>query len=510
MRISTQQIQQVGISSILRQQEKLNHTQQQLATGKRVLLPSDDPVGTSQLLQLRQSIETTKQYQANAQAAVNRLQQEEGVLINVTELLQRVRELAVQGNNASQTNETRSFMAMEIRQQLDALLGLANTRDGTGDYLFGGTKGSTQPFVKNAQGQYVYEGDQNQRFLQVGSDRKIADGDPGSAVFQLVRNGNGVFTTSVAGGITAAADEGNIGDGRIAKAMVGAQYLPQLAGYSIEFDGTDSYSVTDPDGNVVATGTYTGTMPGDISIPLELDTDGDGTTDITTNVAVTVTGTPYGTDHFTLRFESRPQGTAAIGEISLNGSFVPSLPGGYTLTFSRPDPDGPINYEVRDTNGVTVTTGVHAANTPIEFRGARIMISGTPAEGDTFSVRSSEYQSVFQTLEDLANALATPVNDAAGQARLNDAVNRAIGNIDLAMDNILTVRASVGARLKAIDSQTYVNDGYLVQAQETLSSVEDLDYAEAISRLHMQLTGLEAAQQTYLKVNGLSMFNYLR
>ncbi|MGE0080917.1 MAG: flagellin, partial [Thiohalomonadaceae bacterium] len=89
-------------------------------------------------------------------------------------------------------------------------------------------------------------------------------------------------------------------------------------------------------------------------------------------------------------------------------------------------------------------------------------------------------------------------------------VNRAIGNIDLAMDNILTVRASVGARLKAIDSQTYVNDGYLVQAQETLSSVEDLDYAEAISRLHMQLTGLEAAQQTYLKVNGLSMFNYLR
>ena len=74
MRISTRQIQQLGIDSILAQQEKLSRTQQQVATGKRVLLPSDDPVATTQLLQLRQSIETTEQYQANADAAINRLQ----------------------------------------------------------------------------------------------------------------------------------------------------------------------------------------------------------------------------------------------------------------------------------------------------------------------------------------------------------------------------------------------------------------------------------------------------
>lgn len=506
MRISTRQIQQLGIDSILAQQEKLSRTQQQVATGKRVLLPSDDPVATTQLLQLRQSIETTEQYQANADAAINRLQQEEGVLTSITEILQSVRVLAVQGNNASQTNETRGFMAEEIRQRIEELIGLANTRDGTGDYLFAGTMGATTPFIKDSQGKYVYQGDQNQRYLQVGNGRRVADGDAGSAVFQLVRNGNGTFVAAPSGNATVQADVANSGTALVEGVVVSAQSILALDGYSIVFDAVTpgSYEVVDAAGSSLTppvTGTYVSPGPEDIDISIGGDV----------VATVTMSGTPEPNDRFTLDLSGMPRGTAVIGEATLvDGTFIPSLPNGYTLTFSRPIPDGSISYQVTDSTGAQVKSGPWVENQPIEFNGARLAITGTPADGDTFTVRSSEYQNIFQTLENLATALDAPVHGPADQAHLNNAVNRALGDIDLAMENILLVRAGVGSRLNAIESQVYVNESYLIQAQETLSSVEDLDYAEAISRLHMQMAGLEAAQQTYLKVNGLSIFNYLR
>lgn len=72
------------------------------------------------------------------------------------------------------------------------------------------------------------------------------------------------------------------------------------------------------------------------------------------------------------------------------------------------------------------------------------------------------------------------------------------------------MRATVGARLNAVDAQKDVNDGFKLQVQETLSKLQDLDYAEAVSRLNLQLTGLQAAQQSFLKIQGLSLFNFLR
>jgi flagellar hook-associated protein 3 FlgL len=92
---------------------------------------------------------------------------------------------------------------------------------------------------------------------------------------------------------------------------------------------------------------------------------------------------------------------------------------------------------------------------------------------------------------------------------LNNRVGEAISNLDQALGNVLEVRSSIGARLNAIDSQEYVNDNNLLQTKEVLSSLEDLDYAEAITRLNIQMAGLEAAQKAYTKIQGLSVFNYI-
>lgn len=440
MRISSKQIQQVGIDSILSQQQRLSETQRQVASGNQILKPSDDPVGTSELLNLRQSTESTKQYQDNARAAKNRLTTEEGVLQGVTTLLQRTRELAVKGANGSQTNETRSYIAAEIRQRIDELAGLANSKDGAGDYLFSGGKGTTKPFVEKSGGGYQYQGDQTARELQIGAGRRIADGDPGSDVFQLIRNGNGSFKVESSGNADTGSSEPE-GTGVVQSTSVIDQYKPVNTG------GTNGYAVRFVD-------------------------------DPTPN-----------SDE--IKYE--------IYELDSPPAFPPTYPG--------PPATWP---PVADADRKAI--GTYTPGEPIEYDlgGFRVEFTGTPDHGDTFEVKASEYQDIFTTLENLASALEQPVHTAEQHAELENAVNRSIGNIDQGLDNIMVVRSSLGARLNAVESQEYVNDDYLLQSEEIMSSIEDLDYAEAVTRLNMQMAGLDAAQKAYMKVQGLSMFNYLR
>jgi flagellar hook-associated protein 3 FlgL len=77
------------------------------------------------------------------------------------------------------------------------------------------------------------------------------------------------------------------------------------------------------------------------------------------------------------------------------------------------------------------------------------------------------------------------------------------------MDNVLTVRAKVGARLNALDTQKEISEELILQSEKTLSGIQDLDYAEAISSLNLQLVGLQASQQAFTRIQNLSLFNYL-
>ena len=137
-RISTSLAQQLGINSILSQQAQVNQLQQQISLGKRILSPSDDPAGSVYILDLNQSISRTQQFQSNIEYARNRLSLSDSTLQNVTNSIQRVRELAIQGFNDSNTAEDRGFIAQEMFQRLDELLALSNTKDANGDFLYAG------------------------------------------------------------------------------------------------------------------------------------------------------------------------------------------------------------------------------------------------------------------------------------------------------------------------------------------------------------------------------------
>lgn len=183
MRISTPWSQQVAVNAILDQQAKLNRLQLQLSTQKRILAPSDDPSSSALILDISHSIDQTEQYQSNIHSAQQRLELEQGTLQSSVDAVQRIRELAVQGLNATYGKDDRAAVATEIGQLKDELLGLANTRNANGEYIFSGFKTAAQPFSANAAGGYDYNGDANLRSIQIGVTRQIADSSIGTDVF---------------------------------------------------------------------------------------------------------------------------------------------------------------------------------------------------------------------------------------------------------------------------------------------------------------------------------------
>jgi flagellar hook-associated protein 3 FlgL len=137
-------------------------------------------------------------------------------------------------------------------------------------------------------------------------------------------------------------------------------------------------------------------------------------------------------------------------------------------------------------------------------------IHGTPADGDSFDIRRSASQSMFVTLENLIVALESQGDTPEERAVVNNAVNRAISEVDLANENVLSVRASVGARLNALDTEMDSIELASLDMETVHSELVDLDYAKAISEFNLKLTGLQAAQQSYVQIQGLSLFNFLR
>jgi flagellar hook-associated protein 3 FlgL len=401
MRVSTTQLFRNGISTMQQNQQALAHTQLQLSTGRRILKPSDDPSGSVQALQFRSAVQKTDQYQRNGQMAEQRLKLSETILTGVGEGLHRVRELALQGNNATQTDDTRKFIAGEIRQILEELMQLANTRDANGEFIYAGVTSLTQPFSMGAGGDVIYNGDDGQRQVQISPVRQVAVGNSGQQVFMDIPNGNGVFAVHD--------DPANTGTGVV--------------------DG----------GSVLEASAW--------------------------------------------------------------------VPDDYTIEFV--DNAGELQYQVVGSGGPVLGPVPYVSGATIQFNGVALRISGTPADGDSFTVSPSQFQDLFSTYRQLAEALETPVTDSADRARLNNAVNRSLLDLDNALENILDIRAGIGARLKTVDSQRAINEDVLLQLKTTLSEVEDLDYAEAISRFNMQQVTLQAAQQTYVQVQRLSLFNFL-
>ena len=204
MRISTQQIFGRSLNSMQEANSQLQKTQMQISTGKKILTPADNPYATTRISQVNHSLAMNSQFQRNIDLAQNRLEQQDGLLDGISGILLRVRELTTQAGNGTLNHEDKQFIADELKQRLDQLAGMLNSKDAGGEYVFAGFQGDQIPFVKE-QGSYVYQGDEGQRYVQVDMQVNVAVSENGKALFMDIANASygKVQTTSTTANITA-------------------------------------------------------------------------------------------------------------------------------------------------------------------------------------------------------------------------------------------------------------------------------------------------------------------
>lgn len=410
MRIATSMIFDAGVSSINKQMGSLLDIQQQLSTGRRILRPSDDPVAAARALDITQSKDVLAQYAANQSNATAALGLAETQLSSVSDMFGRLKELTVQAGNAALTASDRRSIAFELRARFDELLGIANSADGQGQYLFSGYMGATKPFGGSvdflnaaASNEISYQGDDGRRTLQVSATRMMEVSDSGMDVFMRIRNGNGYFATG---------------------------YAPANTGTGV----IDAGNVTNPaQWNALA------------------------------NKPISI------------------QFTSAT------------------------------TYDIVNAASATLASGTYQSNQPIAIpgAGASVTITGTPATGDSFTLEPSASQSVFKTLANLIGAMESSGSGAAASAQYSNEIGYALANFDRANDSILSVRTMIGSHMAELESLDGVNQDMSLQYEQTLSNLQDLDYAKAISDLMRKQTDLKAAQQSFAQVSQLSLFNYL-
>ena len=401
MRLSTAGMHRTSINAILEQQTRMAKTQEQVTTGKRFQSAAEDPIAASRAAVLDRAVAENAQFARNSNIIEARLSYEEQSMSDVTSVLQYVRERALQGANSTLGADERRMIANDVRQQIQALVEIANRDDGNGEYLFAGTSTGAAPFARGTTG-VNYQGDMTNRVVRISNSQAIADGHSGADVFMNLDERNGVFRTDVTATNTGS---GTIDIGRVVNST---QWVDD--NYSLQFTSASDWQVVDdtlPTPNVIASGT------------------------------------------------------------------------GFTSGQS------------------------------ISFLGATVTITGTPAAGDSFSIAPAQKTDMFAMLEELANTLGssttTPIDKATFQAQ----IGASIANLDQSLQRASNVRAEVGSRLNAIDQATDTRGAESVDLQDLLSDLRDVDYAEAVSRLNQQYTGLQAAQAAYTKISQLSLFDYL-
>jgi len=186
MRVSTNMMYQSGVARISDLNSALNRTMQQISTNRRVLTPADDAVAAARALDVSQAQSVNAQYGANRQNVKSSLSQEDSVLSSVSALLTNVKSTVIAAGNGSLNDTDRASLATELRGRFDELLGLANSTDGSGNYLFSGHQTATPAFARTAAGAQ-YQGDDGLRQLQVEASRLMNISDTGRRIFQ----GNG-------------------------------------------------------------------------------------------------------------------------------------------------------------------------------------------------------------------------------------------------------------------------------------------------------------------------------
>jgi len=502
MRISTQMFYQRSTENVMSQQSKLSQQNQYMSAQKRVLTGSDDPVAISTIQRLKQDISLGEQYIKNGEMAETANSLEETVLAQTTNILQKVRELTVSAGNGTYNDQNREAIAIELENLRGELIGLANSKDGNSQYIFAGYQVDTQPFQENEFGSVDYHGDSGERNYKVGSGVLVQGNNSGSSIFTDIKEGNGTFV--------AEANLNNSGSGVINTASV---IDSKAASGFLDQDYTISISESLPAGNPEYSvyGLKEEAVTGSANVKIsKIDLSDPSIGNVNPSGTYPAAGSDVDVAFFA---------TATPGEFEVQINGVSSLPAVYDSANTQAQEitiDG-ISVEVEglpdagDQYSLTkyVSPTLYTEGQSIEFNGIKTELKGDVDEFDSFTLRQSGSKDIFATIQDTIDALRIPGEDGAAKAQREMRLDMGRQQVDNAMSNVTEIRTSVGARLLTVENQKESNLDFNLASKKTLSNLEDLDMASAISEFSMQSSILEITQKTFVQMQNMSLFKLL-
>jgi len=186
MKISTTYLYDRAVNQMTTSQSNLAKSQAQLSSGKNILRPSDAPEDAVSIQRLKSVIARQESFEQAIQTTENRLKTEETALEGVSNLLTRLKELAIQASNDTNGPKDREIIAIEMQGLQEDLLSFANTRDANGAYLFSGSRVFTPAFAQQPDGEVIYQGDETVNLVDVGDQRQLRANRTGTQVFDRV------------------------------------------------------------------------------------------------------------------------------------------------------------------------------------------------------------------------------------------------------------------------------------------------------------------------------------
>ncbi|MDO3385075.1 flagellar hook-associated protein FlgL [Gilvimarinus sp. SDUM040013] len=537
MRVSTSQIFNIANIGMANAQSAVTKTQEQIATGKRVLSPADDPVAATQILQLTQEVARTEQFSKNIDIAENNLNLEEVALKSITNLVQRMQELAVSaGNTAVLTTDDYKAIIAEADSRIDELLNLQNTRNASGQYIFAGYQGATKPFEADGGGNYSYHGDEGQLRLNASDSVTVPVSDSGKRIFVDVESSHNTFYTEAS-----ASNEANPPARISVGEVVDQELFDELYPDDLVIRFNNPSDTNPPASNFTVLERTSGKVllaneryvdggeievagakfnifgaayPGQASTPATLPFTFGAPVDFSaaaSEVNITVGGrtetlvldqnvtnaadlaNALTATANTVANSGASQNAAKLSSLGINVDATGfSVAGGWNVT---------VAYGDANTDSVMgfATTGVGTTS-----------VDGVVGEaGDSFTVNSTQKQGLLTSLSRFSQAMKEFDGSQQSRDHLEDVVAKTITNLDNAVTNLSIVQGEVGARLNTLESAKELNADNKLYTETVLSDLRDLDYAEAATRLEIESFVLSASQQSFIKVSNLSLFNFL-
>lgn len=497
MKVSTSQFFKQAIEIISSQHSEVAEQQARLGTGKQLVRPSDDAQKTALIQRLKSGLMAQENYQSGLESLRNRLIAEESVLSSAENLLFRIKELALRGASESMSVGDRKIMAVEVDALRDELMALGNTRDSSGNYIFGGAMVGTVPFRKTDGGEVFYEGDNTQTQIFVSAQRTLELNTPGDMVFKsIVRNGN---DGRYSGPLSSANEAGLVNLSYAQRGFI--ERAAELRAFLGEADSAARVSVTADQASLDLAGTLliNGQEIGPASDRDSLIARINDQTSITNVVAsVDVNGdlllqNAPGSEGVTIALtDSTGAGSNALGIVNNSYSASQSRLAEQAQAQHNYD-EYLVELHASGYDGEIDWTFFH----DVDLEAYDNAYSGTYVPG----APNSERVGFFGVLGDLADRL-----------RLADSpkIDSSIEEIELLIQNTALSMADIGSRMNIIESQEAVMAETMIRFESLISDAEDLDYSAAVTELSAEMLALEAAQSSFAKISQLSLFDYIR